>query len=297
MKKLQFLKLKKFKKISVLIVTALLLISPVGSLINDSLNGLHFTARENRTDDYELNIHFLDVGVADCIIIESDFGNYMIDGGTPEYSEEIYAKLVQLGINNLDAIFISHPDFDHYSGLDKVISEIDIGKIYTSSRQSDDYNYQNFLKSAENIGFSILEKSDIIEDGDLIFEVLSPSKEYKSDNDMSLVLKLKYKDFELLFTGDIEEEAIEDLLNNDIDCDVLKISHHGSANGTSEELLNAVSPEIAVISTAKGRYDFPDQKVIDLLNTQKIEYYQTDIHGKIIISTNGTGELTVSTKG
>lgn len=270
--------------------------------IQDFLKNIYinFNSETAYIENYELNIHVLNVGTADCILIEGENFCYMIDGGTPDYSEYISTYVQSRGITELDAIFITHPDYDHYSGITEVITDIDVGMIYVTDAESDNSAYERFVETVnkENISFTIAEKGDIFVNGSFIMEVVAPVDYYDDTNNMSLVIRLDYNNFSMLLTGDAEEYELEDLMNSDadIDCDLLKVSHHGSYNGTSYELLEAVTPDFAVISTDPADYDFPDQVVIDLLEEFGVEYYRTDLDNTVIFSTDGNGELLISTK-
>lgn len=253
-------------------------------------------------DDYDLSIHVLSVECADCIIIETEDECYIIDGATPEFSEYILTYVQERGIEKIDGLIVTHADYDHYSGLTDLIEEVEIETFYSTGQEGENITYQDLLEliDEKEISSEIVTFGDYIESDILLLEIVAPINYYEDDkNNMSIVLKLTYNEFTALFTGDAEVEEISDIIESqaDIDCDLLKISHHGSANGTNQALLSAVTPDVAVISTLTGEYNFPAEEVITLLDINDIEYYQTDLVGTVVFCTNGDEEIIILTQG
>lgn len=127
-----------------------------------------------------------------------------------------------------------------------------------------------------------------------ILEVLYPAEDFLQKNvdnlnNSSIVLKIKYKDKSFLFTGDIEKEVEEEMVQaQNLKSTVLKIAHHGSRNSSTEEFIKKVSPEIAVISVGKDNdFSFPSLRVIKRLERMKIKTLRTDIYGDLILLTDG----------
>ena len=123
----------------------------------------------------------------------------------------------------------------------------------------------------------------------MVLEVLAPLECYDNTNDNSIVFRLTYGDFSMLFCGDIEEKAERRLLQSgaDLTADVLKVAHHGSATSTSAELLEAVCPKYAVISAGEDRNDLPRNAVLKRLADRNTAVFRTDRDGSVVFSTDG----------
>lgn len=158
----------------------------------------------------------------------------------------------------------------------------------------DSDNFQEFLKTAneENVNIILVEAGDKIQiENNLYLDVLWPnSKYYISENPLnnnSLVCKLKYKDFSMLFTGDIEEIAEKETLKlykDRLKANVLKVAHHGSKTSTSKEFLKAVSPQIALIGVGENnKFGHPHELTLERLNDIGCKIFRTDENGEIVL--------------
>lgn len=240
----------------------------------------------------------LDVGQGEGIVIHSKNNvTYMIDGGSSNVTAvgtyRILPFLKANGIKKLDYSILTHPDDDHISGVKELIEAgYVIENIVLPEIGNKDEAYlllEQFIKDA-NINIIYLQKGNVIKEGELYLECLHPYKEYetKSQNDYSIVLSMHYKEFSMLFTGDLEakgEKEIQALLSNDYD--VLKVAHHGSKNSTSMELLNQLKAEYALISCGeRNRYGHPHQELL-----QRLE----DNHMKVV-TTKESGAITITEK-
>lgn len=301
MKMILFKKKSKLFWVLLIIFLLILSITTQGRLFWDNVSDIiGASSRDSIADDYDLSIHILDVGNADCILIECGEYSVIVDGGTPNYSDYILAYLNKRGIDEIDAVFISHSDYDHYSGLISTAEEIPVLNLYTNSIENTSESYQNVYSAIISNGaeHTVLSSGDEIIIGDMIFTLLSPSTMYEDSNNNSLVFKLTYNDFTMLFMGDAEIDVIEDLIELDVDlsADVLKVSHHGSSDATSKEFINLVNPKLAVISVGTNSYNLPGESTLQILEENNIEYYLTNQHGTIILSTNADGFINISTK-
>ena len=165
--------------------------------------------------------------------------------------------------------------------------------IITKQLENSD-NFQEFLKTAneENVNIILVEAGDKIQiENNLYLDVLWPnSKYYISENPLnnnSLVCKLKYKDFSMLFTGDIEEIAEKEILKlykDRLKANVLKVAHHGSKTSTSKEFLKAVSPQIALIGVGENnKFGHPHELTLERLNDIGCKIFRTDENGEIVL--------------
>ena len=175
-----------------------------------------------------------------------------------------------------------------------MIKNFEVEQIYGSGKVHTTKTYERYLTliDEKDIPFDTPRRGDKIELGDLTFEVLHPDENVEdySLNDASIVLRLEYKDVSFLFTGDAEYEAEMEMVesNKELEADILKVGHHGSSSSTNEFFLEEVDLEIAVIQVEEdNRYGHPHDEVIDLLNENNIDIYRNDIHGDIVVKTDG----------
>ncbi|MFI3230535.1 MAG: DNA internalization-related competence protein ComEC/Rec2 [bacterium] len=245
-----------------------------------------------------LTITVLDIGQGDSIVGSCSAGDFLIDGGGERYSNTgdyiVLPYLRSQGINKLEFVFISHEDTDHIKGILEIIGDIEIEYIFLPKTTPRESNFIELMNLAEeyNIEVYFLDKGDVVYLGeDLRVEVIYP---YEVDdfyrvgaNNNSLVFKLFYEDTSMLFTGDIEatvEKFLVSSLGDDLNADILKVGHHGSKTSTSQEFLEAVDPQIALISCKLNNiYNHPSEEVIERLEGNLTHVYRTDLQNAIIL--------------
>lgn len=176
------------------------------------------------------------------------------------------------------------------------VETVIIGKQYESSE-----NYKEFQRivNMKKVNAHVVEVGNKIQiENNLYFYVLWPtSTNMISDNAInnnSLVCKLVYKNFSMLFTGDIEEIAEKAILSKYVNkqevlnADILKVAHHGSKTSSIKEFINAVNPKYAVIGVGKdNKFGHPSEKTLETLNNKNVKVYRTDISGETVIITDG----------
>lgn len=241
-----------------------------------------------------LSIYFLDVGQGDSsIIITSDDKVVMIDSGTDE--SLILRYLQNLGVSHIDLLIATHAHADHISGMDKIIAKykpkafIDPGIPHTTA------TYQRMITAIDKYNINYYKGiSRKINLGSLSLTILPPAIPLIKGSELnnnSVVVRLDFKEFSILFTGDIEKEREGQLLTksrSNLNADILKVGHHGSSSSSSPLFIKSVGPKIAVISCGHGnKYGHPHQETISLLQNLGIEIYQTDLNGTILIKTDG----------
>ncbi len=243
------------------------------------------------TSDAPLNIHFIDVGKADAILIECEGHTALLDAGTSAHGDVVVDYMERNGLSGLEYAISSHPDEDHLGGMKQVLSEVRTN-MFVRSRW--------FPARYENVGDQLLKASvpeHITKPGDLLrlgsaeLEILGPVREYEDTNNASLVVRLTYRDFTALFCGDMEKVAEKDLLEAGamLDADLLKVAHHGSETSSTKKFLKAVSPEYAVISTGPDRNELPDEEVLVRLEKICPNVLRTDTDGCIVFSYDRSG--------
>ena len=243
----------------------------------------------------ELQIHVIDVGQADSTLIRTAHGNILIDAGTNDSETDLKAHLYACKIQKIDYLILTHPHSDHIGGADMIIESFDVGTVLTTDTPSEEETYNQLVEALDSEGTNTAYPGvgDSYTMGDVTITALSPVSESDDLNSMSLVVKLTFGDISMLFTGDSQEESEIGMLEHHgpemLDCDYLKVAHHGSASSSCETFLSAVTPEIASISCGKGNsYGHPRSEVLERLDKSGCKtVVRTDISGTQIIVTDG----------
>lgn len=240
----------------------------------------------------ELVAHFIDVGQGDANLIELPNGEVMlIDAGIASMSDDIIEYIKNLGYDTIDYVIATHPHADHIGGMAEVIEAFNIEAIYMPRAVSTSKTYENLLETIQDKGLSIKTGRvgvKVLNEDDLDIVMVAPhSEDYSNLNNYSIVLKITYGDVSFLYTGDAEEDNLEEI-TSDIEADVLKVGHHGSDTSTSKDFLEKVQPKYAVISVGEGNsYGHPAASTIELLQEYTNNIYRTDLNGTVVISTDG----------
>ena len=245
-------------------------------------------------------IRFLDVGQGDATLVESAGHWLLIDGGAPQASQKVYATLKALGVPKLDAIIATHPDADHIGGLSGALICVPCGALYCSVASADTETFASMVKYNQSNGTGIIvpASGDSFRLGDATATFVQPKKELSGDNNKSLVTRVDFGGHSLLVMGDAETDAEKALLAEGapVRADILRVSHHGSLDATSEDFLRAVAPQYAVISVgANNDYGHPSERVLERLQAASVGIYRTDQLGDIVFTCAG-GQLEVATQ-
>jgi len=238
----------------------------------------------------ELKVHFIDVGQGDSILVDLGETEILIDGG--DKSSGVAAYLDDVVDGALEVMVATHPHADHIGGLIEVLDAFEVDEIWLNGDTSTSQTYSMFMSAVNSEGAQVYEarRGDIIEVGDLVFDVLHPVNLSGTANNNSIVLSLSYGEVDFLFTGDAEQEAEASMLAEGIvpDVEILKVGHHGSKSSSSAPFLDAAKPEVAIYMAGKGNsYGHPHQETIAALNEIHALIYGTDMHGTIMITTDG----------
>ena len=257
-------------------------------------NGIHHI---HRRLDKHLRVSFLSVGQGDATLLELPKGKTMlIDAGGLfgqfDVGERLLAPyLWQKGIRKLDVLVISHGDYDHVQGFEFILKYFKVGEIWLSQFKGKKYFFELIaLAEQKAIPFYLMSKhSPSREIQHVHFHFLNPASPFNhdSDNNLSLVMRCVYKNFSILFTGDIERE-VEESLPRELRSLILKVPHHGSKTSSSALFLEQVKPRLAVISAGRHNYfGHPHHSVLERYARHGIAVWRTDLKGTLHVKTDG----------
>lgn len=228
-----------------------------------------------------------DVGQGDAILLTKGFNQVLIDGGPNNKVLNCLSENMPFWDRDIELVINTHPDKDHLAGLIDVIQRYNVTYFVSNDIEADTAVYQEFKQALinENIALYIPEKGDNIKLAGMSFKVLWPEQMVlgakntdESTNDYSIVIHLKYGEFDAILTGDIDERIEKEIIkeNRFNDIEVLKVAHHGSKYSSSDEFLDALKPEIAIISVGKNPWGHPTNEVLQRLENIGSKVLRTD---------------------
>ena len=255
-----------------------------------------------------LSVHFLDVGQGDAAVIITPAGRViLIDAGPPEAGEEVVSALNDLGVHRINLALISHAHADHIGGFGDVLSNFPVLHFGDPAFPHPSEMYARLLEQVLALGIPshVLHSGDWIPvEDDINLYVLAPGAPLiegsRSDvNANTVVTLLVYDEVGVLFMGDAEHETEARLFAEGwlSDVDILKVAHHGSGYATSERFLEAVDPDVAIVSCGlNNSYGHPAPATLAVLGrVAPGAIYRTDLDGTIIMTTDGR-EIVVQTE-
>ena len=273
----------------------------------------------NFTDVYQdrMRINFIDVGQGDSCLIRYKGTNIMIDSGgslsknkdgkSYDIGENVLNNyLLNRGITRLDYIMASHFDEDHSQGFVFLLKNMKVKNVIISEQYKTSSIYEQFKQICKNQNIQIIyvRSGDEIRIKDLAFKILYPkSKENQISenplNNNAIVCMVKYKNRRILFTGDIEKVAENEMVKeytNGLKADILKVGHHGSKTSTTKEFLDLINPSVALIGVGQNnKFGHPNEDVIKRLEEKNIQIYRTDEMGEISVIIDKNGKIKINT--
>ncbi len=256
-----------------------------------------FASSADKSGYSDVSVHFIDVGQGDCSLIIAKDYTILIDAGELSAKSTVLTYIRSLDIDHIDMVIASHPHSDHIGSLSTVIdkygTDLLIMPEVTEEMTPVTSSFVNMVEAAEKCGAEIRfaeagESYKVAEDCTIDF--IAPVNDYEDHNNYSIVCRFNYGENSFLFTGDIEEIAERDILNNgaDISADVMKVAHHGSRTSSLKAFIQNVNPEYAVISVGNfNDYGHPHSETLKLMELLNIELYRTDYHGDVVMYSDG----------
>ena len=242
----------------------------------------------------QVNLFFLAVGQGDaCLATFPTGARIMIDTGPFESRDRLVDQLRALGVDGLDAVYVTHGHADHTGNLMTLVRRFDVPRVYFGGSEGD---YGELLQKVHRRGVTCvpLQAGDVLSYGDAALTVLSPllNRAYDDDNGRSAVLRLVYGDTAALFAADATAQAEEYMLfhyhRSELSADVLKVAHHGSNGSSSLRFLKAVSPALSVISVGRdNEYGHPTAEVLLRLALTGTRILRTDETPAVQITLDG----------
>jgi len=238
-----------------------------------------------------LVVHFIDVDQGDSTLIQAEGVTILIDAGRHDRND-VVPYLRSVGVTSIDLLVGTHPHADHIGQFPQVLRAFPVKEVWLSGDETTTRIFENTLDAilASKAGYHEPRAGERHELGPLTIEVVHPDRVYGHLNNGSIGLRITYGDVVFLFTGDAEGDAERQMIarGHNLQADVLHVGHHGSNTSSTLPFLQAVRPKIAVYSAGRNNsYGHPHREVIDRLTQLKIPVYGTDVHGTILLETDG----------
>jgi competence protein ComEC len=243
-----------------------------------------------------LRVTFLSVGEGDSAVVRFPGGRVMvIDGGSAFGDFGMGERVVgpylwSRKIMNVDYMVVSHPDYDHFAGLEFVAENFPLSEFWATEAPSTSRSYAGLLATVAYAGATLQlitgQPRRFAIAGATIDAVAAGAPGSVRTNDSSIVMRVRFGESSLLFTGDIEARGEASLIarGEDIRATVLKAPHHGSKSSSTPRFLEAVAPSVAVISAGYGnRFHFPAPAVLERLQQRGVAVYRTDLDGAVMV--------------
>ncbi len=290
--------------LALLMMLSLLLCAcdPAGA-IDDFMNGLFPSDEKEEVDKdpvpvgSDLLIHFIDVGQADCTLLQWSGGCVLVDAGDldDDITERMISYIKELGIITIDYFVLTHPHADHIGGAPEVLESFDVKNVIMPDCTASSKIFQRTLDAIEQSDAQVIQAVSGKEYSlnGLVMTVLAPnSASYSNTNEYSVALRVDYGSTALMLTGDAEHKSEAEMLDkytkHTFKCHLMKAGHHGSSTSNTQEFLDAVSPDIVVISCGEGNsYGHPHVEALERFDAMGAAVYRTDLLGTLVFVSDG----------
>lgn len=244
-----------------------------------------------------LEVHMIDVGQGDSILVKHKDFEMLIDAGTNSSGKDVVRYLQKLDVREIDILVGTHPHEDHIGGLDDVIKTIPVKEVYMPNKTASTKTFNDVLDAIESKDLQITlpeAGKEIYNANGIKIRILGPLKDYEDTNASSIVLRVDYGNDSFFFGGDIESDVERDLIleysSDELDVDFYKASHHGSDTSSSKAMMNILTPDIVAVSVGKdNKYGHPHYDAIMRFAEQNATVYMTKDSGNILAISNGNG--------
>lgn len=293
------------RKTAVLLISVLLLFSGCGSAgrewqqtrsaeneVASAKDKLSSAEREAVPGESRLQVHYMDVGQGDAVLIACDGEFMLIDAGKNDQGTAIQLYLQSQKTDALKYVIGTHPDADHIGGMDVVITKFDCGTVFLPEEEKDTITYRDVIDAMKYKGYkkTVPSVGDTYTLGGAEFTIIGPPENAEDSNDNSIALILTHGENRFYFEGDASEKEEAAILaaGIEMDADVYMAGHHGSKTSSSDDVLDAVNPEFAVISVGEGNsYGHPHAEILNKLRSRGVQVYRTDEQGTIVAESDG----------
>lgn len=249
-----------------------------------------------------MKVHFIDVGQADCMLVQAGGRNLLIDAGNNEDEGRVVIYLREQGVKYLDYVIATHAHVDHIGGMDAVIRNFPIGMFFLPEEKYDTESFRDVLKEIKEKDITVrrpeFKEAHRLGKARFLFVTPDSEKQYEDVNDSSLGIRISNGAHSFLLCGDISKEMEKQMIKSGIylRSDVMKLNHHGSSDANSWRFLKRADPSFVVITCGKQNdYGHPHKSVMRRIKRLHAGVFRTDRQGTVIFESDGE-RLTSSVK-
>ena len=286
---------KQIKLIEIVIAIAIMIFAAIFyPNVQNEITDQNNTISTSVPIEGELQMHTIDVGQGDSILFLQKGRVMLVDTGPRDKSDYVTNYLKQLNITKIDILVGTHAHEDHMGGMAEIIQSFEIGTLYTPDNTNDTITtkwYMDFLDvvAEKKTNWQYPKQLQEFYLGTAKIQVVSAEIDDELNN-QSIGLKVSFGQTDIILTGDAEVKAEKQMLSSglSLEAEIYKVAHHGSDTSTSQEFLEKISPQYAIISVGKDNsYKHPAETVLQRLEERNIEIHRTDEEGDIVLSTDG----------
>lgn len=249
--------------------------------------------------DDRLHVVFCDVGQGDAILVYRKNTQMLIDGGPDNKVLGCLGRHVPFYDRRIETVIVTHPQADHMNGVIDVIKRYNVTQLMMGSEENNTVGFKGLQRqiTSHKLQVTNVYSGDEVRLGEVRFGVVWPARSWvlgvsteKTDlNEFGISGILTYGSFDVMFTADVDQGAESEEMATGLlrQVEVLKVPHHGSKTGMTEEWLRIISPELAVISVGKNGYGHPTKEALDLLSSSGARVLRTDLDGEVEIVSDG----------